>query len=350
MLSTTEKKARLFRARLGGYPLWVAWQVTYRCNFRCGFCGYWDTPEGREPEQTLDDFEYGSRQLARLGSMLVSLAGGEPLLRDDIVEVARHVGRWHLPFITTNGYLATPDLVNDLYRAGLWGISVSIDYSDRDRHDRRRGVKGAFDRAIEALEYGARARRRSWQRLNVLAVLMHDNIDEMERLARLAAEYKAYFMVQLYCPLKTGENLFVTRENGVAERMLDLRRKFPNVLSNPYFLGRFDDALNGGVPGCRAGKAFFNIDSKGGVAICVERRSEPVGNLYKNDIISMMQRMQAISKTNRCQRCWYNCRGEVESLYRPYGLLRSLPTYLFDRGRAPHQAPPLASEMVVMRS
>jgi len=49
--------------------------------------------------------------------------------------------------------------------------------------------------------------------------------------------------------------------------------------------------------------------------------------------------MRQASRVNRCRCCWYNCRGEVESLYQPYGLFRSLPTYLFDRGRAPEKSP-----------
>lgn len=338
-LSSTDKKFRLFRARMGGYPLWVAWQVTYRCNFRCGFCGYWNAPEGLEAEQSVEQFAYGSRQLARIGSMLVSLAGGEPLLRDDIVAVAKEVSKWHLPFITTNGYLLTGDLASELYRAGLWGISVSLDYADRQRHDRRRGVKGAFDRAVEALDHLARAKRHAWQRLNVLAVLMHDNLSEMDDLARLAAQYQAYFMIQPYCPLKTGDARFACRENDVSARLLELRSRHSNVLSNPYFLSRFDEAFNGGVPGCLAGRAFFNIDSHGDVAICVERRNEPVGNLYRDNAIGMFRRLRSLSRSNACRQCWYNCRGEVESLYTPYGLFRSLPTYIFDRGRAPERAP-----------
>jgi len=318
--------------------LWLAWQVTYRCNFRCGFCGYWADAQARLPEQSLEQIEYGAAQLARAGSMLISLAGGEPLLRSDIVELVRKVGRWHLPFITTNGYLMTADLACDLYQAGLWGVSVSIDYSDGEMHDRRRGVRGAFAHAIDALGHLARARRHYWQRLNVLAVLMHDNLDQLDDLAALAAEYDAYFMVQPYCPLKTGDRQFICHDPHVSQRMIDLRRRHRNVLSNPYFLSKFDEALNGGVDGCRAGRAFFNIDSIGDIAICVERRSDPVGNLYRDDIIQVFRKMRTISRSNRCRSCWYNCRGEVESLYRPYGLVTSLPTYIFDHGRASNRA------------
>ncbi len=291
------------------------------------------------PEQTVEQFAYGARQLARAGSLFISLAGGEPLVRDDIVQVARAVARWHLPFITTNGYEMTPELAQDLYDAGLWGISISIDYADAKQHDRRRGVKGAFDRAVHALECLAKAKRQDWQRANLMAVLMHDNLDQIEELIKLAAQYGAYFMVQPYSRLKTGDEHFICRDPKASEHLLELRKKYPNMLSNPKFLSRFEQALNGGVPGCKAGRAFYNIDSLGDVAICVERRSVPVGNLYKDNIFEIYRRMREESRVNTCKACWYNCRGEVESLYDPYGLFRSLPTYLFDRGRAPKKVP-----------
>ena len=338
-LTSAGKKARLLRTYVGGYPMWLAWQVTYRCNFRCGFCGYWNSPEGKLPEQTVEQFVYGSEQLARAGSMLISLAGGEPLLREDLPAIVRAVARWHLPFVTTNGYLMTTDLARELYEAGLWGVSISLDYADPAQHDRRRGVKGAHARAVEALDHLARARKWKWQRLNVMAVLMHDNLDDLDELARLAHEHNAYFMIQPYCALKTGDRRFTCTEPDISEKLLAFRARHPNVLSNPYFLSKFGVALNGGVGGCRAGRAFFNIDSVGNVAICVENRYDPVGNLYRDEVMDLFHRMRQASRVNRCRCCWYNCRGEVESLYQPYGLFRSLPTYLFDRGRAPEKSP-----------
>lgn len=289
---------------------------------------------GQQPEQTIAQFKVGSGKLAQWGSLLISLAGGEPLLRDDIVDVVRAVGRWHFPFITTNAYCADQTLANDLFSAGLWGVSVSLDYADAGRHDQARGMPGAFDRAVQALEHFSKARQHKWQRVNLMAVLLDDNLDQVEPLIKLAAQYNAYFMIQPYSVEKTGSTKFRHKDrHGVGQFLVDLRRKHPNFLSNPTFLSRFDDALNGGVPGCLAGRAFFNIDSTGDIAICVEHRSEAVANLYRDDVTTINRGLRAGSQGNACQSCWYNCRGEVESLYRPVSLMQSLPTLFFDRGR-----------------
>jgi MoaA/NifB/PqqE/SkfB family radical SAM enzyme len=334
MLTPVQKKWGLFRAYASRHPVWCAWQATYRCNFRCRFCHYWKDPMGRMPEQTVEQFAVGSRKLAKLGSLLISIAGGEPTLRADLPDIVRAVAEYHFPFLTTNGWKITPKLADELFAAGLWGASVSLDYVDAARHDTLRGRRGAFDRAVAAVRTLSAARRYKWQRVNMMCVLMHDNLDQIEPLLQLAAEADAYFMIQPYSVLKTGDPCY--REGGrtgVGERLLHLRDKYPNFLSNPYFLGHFDHALNGGVPRCMAGRGFFNIDSVGDIAICVEQRHQPVANLYRHTARQIMERLRADSRQNTCQDCWYNCRGEIESLYRPDGLLASLPTLLFDRGR-----------------
>jgi MoaA/NifB/PqqE/SkfB family radical SAM enzyme len=334
MLSSTSKKARLFRTWTAGHPLWCGWQVTYRCNFRCKFCGYWHDPMGEEPEPTVRDYADGAAKLASFGSMFVSLAGGETLLREDLPEVARAIGRFHLPFVTTNGWLATPELAEDLMRAGLWGVSISIDYADPAKHDTARGMRGAWKQAWRAVEMFLNARKFDYQRVNVIAVLMRDNLSELEELMVMAAARKAYFMVQPYGYLKTGSHAHVHNNGPVGQRLLNMWRRNRNFLSNPRYLSKFDQFLAGGVPGCRAGRAFFNIDSTGDIAICVERRGRPIANLLRDSQHTIRDRLRAAAEDNPCTRCWYNCRGEVESLYKPGGLLMSLPTFLFNHGSA----------------
>lgn len=333
--SPVQLKMQLARAWATRKPVWCSWQVNYRCNFQCHFCHYWHDPMGDQPETTVAEFQSGARKLAEWGSLLVSLAGGEPLMRPDIVDVVRAVGEYHFTFLTTNGWFAAPELANELFASGMWGVSVSIDYADADRHDRKRGQAGAHARALAALDSFNRARRWKWQRVNWMCVLLDDNLDQIEQMIAMAAERGAYFMVQPYCDRKTGNRRLRHRGQAVSDYFLALRRKHPNFLSNPYFLARFDEALNGGVPGCMAGRGFFNIDSTGDIAVCVEERGRPVANLFRDSAAEILRKLHADPTPCDCTSCWYNCRGEIESLYDPWGLIKSLPTYLFDRGRPP---------------
>jgi MoaA/NifB/PqqE/SkfB family radical SAM enzyme len=335
MFSSTLKKQRLFRSWTSGHPMWCAWQVTYRCNFRCRFCHYWHDPLGQAPEPSVAQYAVGARKLASYGTLLISLAGGEPLLRTDLPDIVAAIGEYHFPFVTTNGWLVTPQVAADLMQAGAWGVSVSIDFATPQRHDAARGMPGAWKYAWRAVELLSAARVHKWQRVNVISVLLDDNIDDIEKIIEMAAERNAYFMVQPYGQLKTGSAAYVHNNGPVSERLLGLRARHANFLSNPYYLERFDEFLGGGVGGCMAGRAFFNIDSTGDVAICVDQKHRPVANLYRHSAAALHLRLRAASRSNHCRCCWYNCRGEVESLYTPYGLWRSLPTYLLDRGKAP---------------
>jgi MoaA/NifB/PqqE/SkfB family radical SAM enzyme len=172
-----------------------------------------------------------------------------------------------------------------------------------------------------------------------MSVLFDDNLDQMEPMVRLAAERGAYFMVQPYGVRKTGSERWLHENDGtVSQHLLKLRAKYPNFLSNPYFLSRFDEALNGGVTGCKAGRGFFNIDSTGDIAVCVEERGHPVANLFRDSAATIVRALRGDETPSRCTACWYNCRGEIESLYNPVGVVKSLPTFLMDRGRAPARA------------
>lgn len=335
MFSSTQKKWRLFRAWTSRHPLWCAWQVTYRCNFRCRFCHYWHDPMGQVPEPSVADYAIGAKKLASYGSLLISLAGGEPMLRLDLPDIIRQIGRYHFPFVTTNGWFVTPQSAKDLMNALPWGISVSIDYDNAAQYDARRGMIGAWEQAWKAVEYLSAARIRKFQRINVISVLMDDNIDQLESICRMAAARDAYFMVQPYGHLKTGSRAFEHNDGPVSPRLLGIRSRNQNFLSNPYYLSQFDQFLNGGVPDCRAGRAFFNIDSAGDIAICVERKHKPIANLYRDQPQFIQERLREASTDNPCQECWYNCRGEVESLYSPRSLIASLPTLFWDNGRTP---------------
>ena len=321
------KKFRIFSGFFVGRPAWCTWQVTYRCNFRCSFCDYWMSGSAAAGELSLDEIEKGCRTLAGITSLMISIGGGEPFMRKDLPQIIEVMARYHMPLLTTNGWFVTREFARNAFRAGLWGASVSLDYASAEKHDRNRGVEGAFRRALKALEYLSEERCGRFQRVNVMAVLMKDNLEEMEPLIRLAARYGAYFMVQPYCGLKGGRGRFAP-DREVSEHLLSLRARYDNFISNPFFLERFDTALDGGVPGCRAGQAFFNVDHRGMVAKCVEDIEHPVGSVLADRPAELLQKLNSAWRNNSCRGCWYNCRGEIEALYDTRGFLRAMPVVL----------------------
>ena len=328
------KKLRLLKAYATRRPVWVTWQVTYNCKYGCSFCTYWQNDFKPHEENSLEDFVVGARKLSEMGSLIVSLAGGEPMLRRDIDRIVMILAQDHFPYLTTSGSGMTVNRARQLWEAGLWGCSVSIDYADPEKHARHRGVKFAYERAIKAIEQLLEARTdRTNQRVQIISVLTDDNLGEMEALCRLARDLGVYWQVQPYSVMKTGDE---QRRHliGATETLLDLKRRYPATFhSNRAYLEKFDEAVNDGITGCIAGRAMFNIDNQMVVSKCVEfNKTEPCGNLRTDSMKSVLEKLRAAHAANRCTACWYSCRGEVEVLYTAEGFLHSLPSLLWQSG------------------
>ena len=323
------KKARLVSAYLHKHPVWLSWQVTYWCNYHCDFCDYWaERPKG---EATVEEIARASKEISKLGSIMISMAGGEPFIRKDLHEITAVLAENHFPFVTSHGgFIKDESRIKQMWEAGLWGISISIDSIFPEKHDLHRGRKGAWDQAIKAIKLSLDTRTRDFQRVNWQCVLKDDNLDEMEPMIEMAAELGCYFMVQPLSGLKTGDwSHKVTYKDGVSSHLLGLKETHKNFKSNPYFLSKFDQFIeNDGLDGCKAGKAFMNIDNFLNVSRCVETRDEVVGSLRNEPIEVLLSRLHRQQEMNTCTKCWYNCRGETESLYNLKGFMASLPTLI----------------------
>lgn len=106
-------------------PLITHLVVTRRCNLSCGYCFEYDKVSEPVPLATL---KARIDHLATLRSVFVTLTGGESLLHPDIVELVRYVReRGMTPFLNTNGYLLTKQIIEGLNAAGLYGMQLSID-------------------------------------------------------------------------------------------------------------------------------------------------------------------------------------------------------------------------------
>ena len=96
-----------------------------RCNLACKYCNEYD--DFSKPI-SLDVMKSRIDHLARLGTNIVTLSGGEPLLHPELDEIIAHMRTY--PIIVgmiTNGYLLTADRIHRLNRAGLDHLQISID-------------------------------------------------------------------------------------------------------------------------------------------------------------------------------------------------------------------------------
>jgi MoaA/NifB/PqqE/SkfB family radical SAM enzyme len=293
-------------------------QVTYRCNFRCQICDFWKKPYDPSDELTVDEIRRIGKKLNRLGTMVISLGGGEPLIREDLYQVIAALNETnHFPILITNGWFVNETIAKEILRAGLQEISVSVDYADPAKHDAQRGCVGSWKRAINALELLNRYRPDRRNRVHMISVLMDDNLEEVEPLLQLSRDLGVTYFINLYSSGR-GTKPSRTPDGKVTEKLRELKAKYSEFVSLTSYVEQFDQAIaEGGIGNCQAGYLAFNIGSRGEVSRCIDTIEEPVGNILTDEITDLRDQLRKAQEKGGCAQCWTSCRGFAECLYMP---------------------------------
>ena len=130
----------------------ISWNVTKACNLKCKHC-YRDAGKKEENELSLKEAKLLLDEIKLAGFKIVILSGGEPLLREDIYEIIGYAGSIGLrPVLGSNGTLITKQVAKKLKEAGLARAGISLDSGKPEIHDEFRGVKGSFEKVLNAIE------------------------------------------------------------------------------------------------------------------------------------------------------------------------------------------------------
>ena len=130
--------------------------VTDRCNYRCVYCRTGE--DGAQySELPIADYARILRVFVSLGIEKIRLTGGEPLLRQGLLDLIRETAQFRSDFapsldiaLTTNGHLLAP-LARPLREAGLSRITVSMDAVDSETFARITRVPGSFERVRDGI-------------------------------------------------------------------------------------------------------------------------------------------------------------------------------------------------------
>jgi radical SAM protein with 4Fe4S-binding SPASM domain len=161
--------------------------ITHRCNFRCKHCFFIDklNPQNFH-ELTLDEIDKMASTMDDL--LFLSVTGGEPFLRDDIVDIIRIFHRKnHLKnlVIPTNGFLKEKILkgVEEILKSCPdMGVNIGISIDDFEKeHDELRGVKGCFKKAVETF-HALNELKKSYPKLSIeiVTTMTAKNQDHLE--------------------------------------------------------------------------------------------------------------------------------------------------------------------------
>ena len=175
----------------------VVWNCTRRCNLHCVHCysqsedhDYADELTTAEASSMIDD-------LAEFGAPVILFSGGEPMARKDLFDLAaRAVAKGLRAVISTNGTLIDQAKAFVLAEIGLSYVGISLD-GMREVHDRFRGMKGAFDRAMRGVkacrEAGLKVGLRfTINRRNYKEIPAVFDLVEQERIPRICFYHLVY--------------------------------------------------------------------------------------------------------------------------------------------------------------
>jgi len=291
-------------------------QVTNRCNMRCSFCDFWPNGVPAAQELSVDDYRRLASEMAAIGRFLVSIEGGEPFVRRDLVDIVRAFAARHVPLLYTNGWYVDEPSAAALFEAGLTQVGVSIDYPDT-RHDAKRGSIGAFERAVGAVKLLRDAAPRGGKQVHVMTVLTRDNQEALEPLLEMSAALGVGHCVTLLSDkgFRRGHGKDVLPEPGIGRRLSALWQRHRHLRAFEDYLRGIDPFLEGGaMPRCRAGAQSFNVDHVGNVAPCIEKIDQPVGNVREAPLAALLERTRALESVAHCQDCWTLCRGFGQAL------------------------------------
>ncbi len=225
--------------------------ITDRCNYKCVYCRtgnegalYGDLP--------FADYLRMARVFAGLGIKKVRLTGGEPLLRQGIVQFVRDLSQVRSAdgqplevALTTNGHLLA-EMAQPLKDAGMHRVTVSMDAVDSERFARITRVSNGYERVLAGIRA---AKRAGLDPVKVNCVLLRGfNEDQIIPFGRFARVEGVVLRFIEFMPLEEDRVWtpdVVVRLDEILERMAEYRPlvEIPHLRSETARRYRFDDGV-----------------------------------------------------------------------------------------------------------
>lgn len=175
----------------------VVWNCTRKCNLRCVHC--YSSAADKDPAEVLTTGQAKSfiSDLADFGVPVILFSGGEPMLRQDIFELANFASQHGIrTALSTNGTLINEKEVSKIKNAGFAEVGISLDGIGA-KNDRFRGQKGAYEAALRGIRNSISLGLRVSLRMtitpaNYMEIPAVFDLAEKERVERVCFYHLAY--------------------------------------------------------------------------------------------------------------------------------------------------------------
>lgn len=180
--------------------------LTYKCDYNCKYC----SAKGRQQGTELSTIQWKNviTDLQDMGTSVIGITGGEPLLRDDLDEIVESIDERSISVLFTNGKGFSLDKAKSLKERGLFSVGISLDTHEKMKFNEIRNNEEAFDNSIEALKNAIKAGLYTM----IQTVLFKNNAtkENFLELLKLGKKLKVN-EIRILEPIRSG-NLFDNKE------------------------------------------------------------------------------------------------------------------------------------------
>src|SRR5256714_700923 len=235
-----------------------------RCNLACGYCNEYDKVSQPVP---LEVMKRRLDKLAELGTSIITISGGEPLMHPELDDIIRHI-RSHgiIAGLISNGYYFSPERIERLNEAGLEYLQISIDNVEPDEVSKK-SLKN-LDKKLQNLA------AHSDFHVNINSVI-GGGIKKPEDALTVARRAQQLGFSTTVGVIHDGHGLL----KPLSERERKVYDELKRVTKSEYArLGWFQDNLASGKANqwrCRSGARYLYICEDGLVHYCSQQRGTP---------------------------------------------------------------------------
>jgi len=328
------------RPFISGAPFLVVWDVTYACNLKCKHC-YASAGEPLKDELTTEEAKQVIDKLDRASVPIIAFSGGEPLVRKDILELAKYANdKGIYVAVATNGTLITEEKAREMKESGIQFTQISLDGASAETHDSFRGINGVYEKTIQGIKNCVN----EGFFVNIATTATKYNYKEIPKIMDLCEELGVnWFMLYNFVP--TGRGAFISEndltpsqreqllnelwrrlKNGGKVSVLSTAPQFARValeaevgknekiVPTHFFNPQLSDKLVNlaeFVGGCGCGRFYCAIRPNGNIDPCVffpltvgNIKEDDFEDLWKNNVILKELRNKDILEGN-CGKCNY---------------------------------------------
>lgn len=289
------------------YPFYASFKITHTCSLQCKFCNVW--MEKTKDLSKQDVFKVLD-EIAKSSIAVVSLEGGDPLMRKDLGEILTyaHTKPFYL-FFTTNGDLLDKRPMTE-YAKHIDYLHISIDEAHENLD--------YFDRLQDFQNYGVE--------LCIQTVVTKETINQIEEKIKKVHKSGARIVLMPATHLE-GTDDYYPNPVQFKEKLVSMKKKYPNTIITPE---KFLDNINK-PHGCSASSII--IDSDGELFYPCRTVGKRLYNFTTGSFMNFLQTPQAQQARNdmkQCNKCcgWYQYFA-TDAFANPSSFLSSLRPFFF---------------------